>query len=64
MLDYNNKIISAPMVRISHLPFRLLALKYGADIIYTDEIIDYKLVGCKRYVNGKFVCFFCKILCL
>jgi len=51
MLDFKNKVISAPMVRISHLPFRLLALKYGADIIYTDEIIDYKLVGCKRYVN-------------
>ena len=41
------------MVRIGNLPFRLLCLKYGADIVYTDEIIDYKLVRCERFVNGK-----------
>lgn len=53
MLDYRNKIICAPMVRIGNLPFRLLCLKYGADIVYTDEIIDYKLVRCERFVNGE-----------
>ena len=35
-LDYRNKTILAPMVRIGTLPTRLLALKYGADIVYTE----------------------------
>lgn len=51
-LDYRNKIILAPMVRIGALPTRLLALKYGADIVYSEEIIDWKMLRTKRYVNG------------
>jgi len=35
-LDYCRKIILAPMVRIGRLPTRLLALKYGADIVYSE----------------------------
>lgn len=31
----------------------MLALKYGADIVYTEEIIDFKLLRTYRYVNGK-----------
>jgi len=30
---------------------RLLALKFGAQLVYTEEIIDYKLIRCKRIVN-------------
>ena len=52
MLDFRDKLICAPMVRISSLPFRLLCLRYGCDLVYTDEIIDYKLAKCKRYENG------------
>ena len=33
---YNNKIILAPMVRIGTLPMRLLALRYGADLVYCE----------------------------
>lgn len=36
---YRNKQILAPMVRVGTLPMRLLALKYGADLVYTEEII-------------------------
>lgn len=36
---YTNKLMLAPMVRINTLPMRLLALKYGADLVYTEEII-------------------------
>ena len=33
---YENKEILAPMVRIGTLPTRLLSLRYGADIAYTE----------------------------
>lgn len=53
MLTYDNKIILAPMVRIGTLPMRLLALRYGADIVYTEELIDWKFLRSKRRCNGK-----------
>ncbi|KAK4524066.1 hypothetical protein GAYE_SCF01G1965 [Galdieria yellowstonensis] len=34
------KKILAPMVRVGTLPMRLLALEYGADLVYSEEIID------------------------
>jgi tRNA-dihydrouridine synthase 2 len=52
-IDYNNKNILAPMVRCGTLAYRLLALEYGADIVYSEEIIDYKMINTKRIVNGK-----------
>ncbi|XP_014358372.2 tRNA-dihydrouridine(20) synthase [NAD(P)+]-like [Papilio machaon] len=51
MLTYDNKIILAPMVRIGTLPMRLLALRYGADIVYTEELIDWKFLRSKRRYN-------------
>ncbi|XP_048211240.1 tRNA-dihydrouridine(20) synthase [NAD(P)+]-like isoform X2 [Perognathus longimembris pacificus] len=50
-LCYHNKIILAPMVRVGTLPMRLLALDYGADIVYCEELIDLKMLQCKRVVN-------------
>lgn len=47
-MDYKNKIILAPMVRVGTLPMRLLALEFGAEIVYTEELIDWKLMNCKR----------------
>lgn len=35
-LCYRNKLILAPMVRVGTLPMRLLALDYGADIVYCE----------------------------
>ena len=39
------------MVRIGTLPFRKLCLSHGADIIFTEEIIDKKLIGCQKIYN-------------
>ena len=43
--------ILAPMVRASTTPLRALALQYGADLVYTEEIIDRKITLCNRIVN-------------
>lgn len=51
-LDYRNKMILAPMVRVGTLPMRLLALDYGAQIVYTEELIDWKLLRSVRRENG------------
>ncbi|XP_025021095.1 tRNA-dihydrouridine(20) synthase [NAD(P)+]-like isoform X2 [Python bivittatus] len=50
-LNFINKAILAPMVRVGTLPMRLLALDYGADIVYCEELIDIKMLQCKRVVN-------------
>lgn len=51
MADYRAKFVMAPMVRISELPNRLLALKYGADLVWGPEIIDRKILTCHRVYN-------------
>uniref|UniRef100_A0A8C9W4R5 Dihydrouridine synthase 2 n=1 Tax=Scleropages formosus TaxID=113540 RepID=A0A8C9W4R5_SCLFO len=50
-LRFRNKIALAPMVRVGTLPMRLLALDYGADIVYCEELIDIKMVQCRRVEN-------------
>ncbi|XP_020260685.1 tRNA-dihydrouridine(20) synthase [NAD(P)+]-like isoform X2 [Asparagus officinalis] len=50
-MDYRNKHILAPMVRVGTLPLRLLAAEYGADITYGEEIIDHKMIKCERRAN-------------
>ncbi|XP_022241457.1 tRNA-dihydrouridine(20) synthase [NAD(P)+]-like isoform X2 [Limulus polyphemus] len=50
-LKFDNKIILAPMVRVGTLPMRLLALDFGADIVFTEELIDYRLLKCQRFTN-------------
>ncbi|XP_069072342.1 tRNA-dihydrouridine(20) synthase [NAD(P)+]-like isoform X1 [Pleurodeles waltl] len=50
-LCYRSKNILAPMVRVGMLPMRLLALDYGADIVYCEELIDIKVLQCRRIVN-------------
>ncbi|KAK1272519.1 hypothetical protein QJS04_geneDACA015222 [Acorus gramineus] len=50
-MDYKNKLVLAPMVRVGALPFRMLAAEYGADITYGEEIIDHKMLKCERVVN-------------
>ena len=51
-LDYSGKMILAPMVKIGTLPTRLLALEFGADIVYTEEIIDFRLLRSQRVENA------------
>ncbi|KAK4764607.1 hypothetical protein SAY86_025697 [Trapa natans] len=50
-MEYENKLVLAPMVRVGTLPFRLLAAQYGADITYGEEIIDHRLLKCERKIN-------------
>ncbi|CAI7671317.1 unnamed protein product [Penicillium manginii] len=52
-VDYRGKIVLAPMVRSGELPSRLLALKYGADLVWGPETIDRSLIGAERRVNPR-----------
>mmetsp|Transcript_17174 Transcript_17174/g.44428 ORF Transcript_17174/g.44428 Transcript_17174/m.44428 type:complete len:455 (-) Transcript_17174:98-1462(-) len=49
---YRGKVMLAPMVRAGMLPMRLLALHYGADTVYGEELIDLKVRKLVRRVNG------------
>jgi tRNA-dihydrouridine synthase 2 len=44
------------MVRASTLPLRLLALKYGATQVFSEEIIDRSISSCERVVNDRLKC--------
>lgn len=44
-------VACAPMVRASTTPLRTLALKYGADIVYTEEMIDRSLSSTTREIS-------------
>ncbi|XP_034391736.1 tRNA-dihydrouridine(20) synthase [NAD(P)+]-like isoform X1 [Cyclopterus lumpus] len=50
-LSFRNITALAPMVRVGTLPMRLLALDYGADVVYCEELIDIKMAKCQRVVN-------------
>ncbi|KAJ5520499.1 Aldolase-type TIM barrel [Penicillium fimorum] len=52
-VDYRNKIVLAPMVRSGELPSRLLALKYGADLVWGPETVDRSMIGAERRVNPR-----------
>lgn len=52
-VDYRGKVVLAPMVRSGELPSRLLALKYGADLVWGPETVDRSLVGATRRVNPR-----------
>lgn len=43
-IDFHHKVILAPMVRVSTLPFRLLSLKYGADLVYCEVKLLYNYI--------------------
>ena len=43
-------VILAPMVRASTTPLRTLALKYGADAVYTEELMDRSVITSCREV--------------
>lgn len=50
-VDYRNKIVLAPMVRSGELPSRLLALKYGADLVWGPETVDRSMIGTTKWFN-------------
>ncbi|MBN3288646.1 DUS2L synthase, partial [Polyodon spathula] len=45
-LCFRSMVALAPMVRVGTLPMRLLALDYGADFVYCEELIDIKMQPC------------------
>lgn len=50
-VDYRGKVVLAPMVRSGECPSRLLALRYGADLVWGPETIDKALIGTTRRIN-------------
>lgn len=51
-VDYRGKVVLAPMVRSGELPSRLLALKYGADLVWGPETVDKSMIGTTRKYNA------------
>ena len=51
--SYHNQTILAPMVRVGTMPMRAVALDYGADLVFGEEIIDRNLHDCQRLWNEK-----------
>lgn len=43
------------MVRIGSVPMRLMALKYGADLVFSPELVDCSLLGGTRVPMGDFI---------
>ncbi|KAK0632146.1 hypothetical protein B0T14DRAFT_559863 [Immersiella caudata] len=52
-VDYRGKVVLAPMVRSGELPCRLLALHYGADLVWGPETVDHALIGSTRRINPR-----------
>lgn len=52
-VDYRGKVVLAPMVRSGELPSRLLALKYGADLVWGPETVDRAIIGTTRRINPR-----------
>ena len=50
-VDYRGKIVLAPMVRSGECPSPLIALKYGADLVWGPETIDKAMIGTTRIFN-------------
>lgn len=55
-VDYRGKIVLAPMVRSGELPSRLLALKYGADLVWGPETVDRSMIGTTKKTNPRTGC--------
>lgn len=50
-VDYRGKVVLAPMVRSGELPSRLLALRYGADLVWGPETVDKAMIGTTKKSN-------------
>lgn len=51
-VDYRDTVVLAPMVRSGELPSRLLALKYGADLVWGPETVDMSMIGTTKRFNS------------
>ncbi|KAF8472681.1 hypothetical protein BDZ91DRAFT_652246 [Kalaharituber pfeilii] len=48
--------VLAPMVRTGELPTRIMSLKYGADLVWGPETVDYAIIGTTRTFNTAIQC--------
>ena len=55
-VDYRGKVVLAPMVRSGELPSRLLALHYGADLVWGPETVDRAMIGTTMHTNSRTGC--------
>jgi tRNA-dihydrouridine synthase 2 len=46
-------MVLGPMVRVSTLPLRLLALEHGASAVWTEEMVAKKVATCQRVENPR-----------
>lgn len=53
-LDFRGMEILAPMVRAGTAALRWEALRYGADLVFGEEVIDRKIIGAVRVENPAF----------
>lgn len=51
-LDFGRGLFLAPMVRSGTVVNRLLALQYGADLVWSPEVVDRAIIGSERLVDG------------
>ena len=51
MPRFDRGVFLAPMVRSGALPCRLLALEYGADLVWGPEVVDRAIMGAERRVH-------------
>ena len=47
------KLLLAPMVRVNSLAFRTVCAEYGANMLYSEEIVARSLVESKRSENAE-----------
>lgn len=53
-LQFHRAEVLAPMVRASTLPLRLESLRYGADYVWGEEVVDRKIIDAVRVENAAF----------
>ena len=53
--DQYKGAILAPMVRIGTLPYRLLCIEQGASLVYSEEIIEHRLMNCQKFNRSEWV---------
>ncbi|KAJ5077009.1 tRNA-dihydrouridine(20) synthase [NADP(+)] [Anaeramoeba ignava] len=53
---FQNKVVLAPMVRISTLPTRIIAREYGANLCFSPETVSYSIINSNLQHNSELDC--------
>lgn len=57
MKKFGHSWVAGPMIKVSVLPFRLMCLEYGADVVFTEELSAVHLAQCVRVMENYVVHF-------